>query len=289
MCMAKLQLHMVQHPGLEPNVKHTKGVVQQPIQCPVNTAQQHRRKFMESIGDYVSSNNGVLCSETSFRFWGEYEMESLCCLNPTGPYSHNNPRAMHFPIYPKSKTKGINTDPLVFGDHFYYHLCKFPKRTLNNGDIVLFGTYYGKEFHMDTFFIVKGQIPLADLRKNNQLFARCNPQQPMQAVCGSTGNCGGPQSGAFAYESLSYYDCKEFYSFVPCKPTKGFFGRPVINNYQYLRALPTTKAVFDDVVNQVRKQGFDLGVRLDMPCPSAAISKIAYPIIINTNNNYETK
>ena len=252
---------MVQHPGCEPRVHPTSGV------CPENTSGHHKRKFMQASGDYVDSATLSLQRNKQFRFWGEYEMESMYMCNTKPPfYGHCNPFAVHMPIYPRTKAKYINTDPLVFGERFYYSCCHFPKNTLTKGDVVLFGTYFGanyNEFHLDTFFIVKDTILISTLRKVNKLFDMCTPLKYKT-----------PQK--FAYEAIMYTDGLDYFSFVPCKPKPYFFGRPVIKDWKDLRTLSSTHDVFNEVVNQIKGQQFDLGVRLDVPPTSVSIP---FPLI----------
>ena len=251
---------MVQHPGKEPSLGRHSGT--HPYLLSGNTSAKHHRKFMENNGDYVDSNNN-LKTDASLRFWGEYEMASHYILNPNGPYSHANPKAVHYPIFTFKTSKAINTDPLVFGDYFCYFCCKLPVVPLNSGDIVLFGTYYpkanGSEFHLDTFFIVKERTTMSNLCNQNNVFRAVNKGVCLNGHCCKANN-------SVAYVSFSYYDNHAYYSFVPCKKNNNsFFDRPIINNYECLKTMPDTKSVFDDVVLQVRNQGYDLGVKFHMP------------------------
>ena len=248
---------MVQHPGCEPQVKAPSGT------CLENNdgggcsgcKASHKRKFMQSCGDYVSTSDFKLHENKQIRFWGEYEMDSLYQSNPRPPYNRDNPSAVHLPIFPSVRASILNTDPLVFGDHFYYSCCRFPAKPLVQDDVVLFGTYYptpvGNRFFLDTFFVVRQRISTSILRKSNKLFDLCTPStSPLHN---------------HVYEASMYYENKDYYSFVPCRPLNDFFGRPQINSYNALKKLSSTKDVFDEVVRQVKAQGFDLGVRMNIP------------------------
>jgi len=194
-------LYIVIHPGMEPDV-YKKGNI-----CCKNTSSKHKRKFMEHKGDYIDES-GKKHENQLLRFWGEYE----CCSyyqslgKQVAPY-YDNPNYCHKPIAPISLTVGLNTDPFIFGDEFYYACCKKTNKTnLQYGDIILFGTIFKSqpnkskfELHLDTFFVVdKEEIPA-----NMSAFYIM---------------CMGNYMPIRVHKGILHKNNQQMFSFVPCRP-----------------------------------------------------------------------
>lgn len=215
----------------------------------------HRRKFMIAEGQYVIG--GALSVPQELLFWGEWEPDSKIVAT----YSVSDP--VIFPTYLHSpflrldkKGKVIkfnsklttppiacctgklsptcskvcnqfeNTDPFVFGDCFYYSLCKqetfVSMRSLDVGSIILFGSTIsakrgGPYFALDTVFVVgeKQTYTVDNYKKSLAHFVPSNYDGIMgfnalttkfQFTCYKGATFNAPING--------------MYSFVPCKPAK---------------------------------------------------------------------
>ena len=118
----------------------------------------HRRKYIEVSGNYLTSLNSQPKTVDKLYFWGEWEAPSRCrqinepCAD--GPHYIFNPHyTLPVPI------NAANTDPFVFGNQFYYCICKQAHytslRNLEPGDVILFGSCKNKQFVLDTLFVIK--------------------------------------------------------------------------------------------------------------------------------------
>ena len=143
---------------------------------------RHQRKVLKVNGQCV--DGGKIVKDTLI-FWGEWEADSRAV--PISPMpSLSDPNVAHYlhtpelrldrttgkPVYPKPGQPGVNTDPLVFGDAFYYSCCQqlrsYKKsgitsatalHHLERGSIILFGSPYNvnkpnQGFLLDTVFVV---------------------------------------------------------------------------------------------------------------------------------------
>ena len=143
-----MQIIQFLHPGAEHNCQTGSNW---------NTS-SHKRKYIELSGKYLADLKSEPISAEKLYFWGEWEAQSHCrAINapiPNGPEFIFNP-FYHLPL----PVNAANTDPFVFGNQFYYCICKqahYPSlRSLKPGDILLFGSCKNKEFVLDTVFVVK--------------------------------------------------------------------------------------------------------------------------------------
>lgn len=121
----------------------------------------HRRKYLELSGKYLADLKSEPISAEKLYFWGEWEAQSHCrAINAPIP---NGPEFIFNPFYRLPlPVNAANTDPFVFGDQFYYCICKQPHyhslRNLNPGDLILFGSCKNFLFVLDTVFVVKRKI-----------------------------------------------------------------------------------------------------------------------------------
>lgn len=226
-----------------------------------NTRDYHRRKFLEAEGDYVCPDSDVP-QTAKLRFWGEWEPDSYVRkLRGKSPKFLHEPFVTYpLPALPKrvhgascggakaeevstcgggcagsiSKAKQ-NTDPFVFGDSFYYTICKqisgekakpTSLQQLANGSIILFGSRVNKAFALDTVFVVKGGIPYQTDDIVSKLSGKVTEDYPnlMQLSRGLTLTC---------FVGASVSDPKDgMYSFVPCRVSDGGdvgFARPTLS------------------------------------------------------------
>jgi hypothetical protein len=140
----------------------------------------HRRKFLQNQGTWLASP-GITELEGELCFWGEWEPESEVIRTIPEPLPQG-PCWVQRPFYrvPASYADLQNTDPFVF-ERFSYSFClqhttRGPTqlRYLALGSVILFGSYIGGAFAIDTVFVVdhwidhdaatcgevlKGQVP----------------------------------------------------------------------------------------------------------------------------------
>jgi hypothetical protein len=257
----------------------------------------HKRKFVKQPGRYIadsSIHDGVVA------FWGEWEPESRVVKEILNPIP-DGPRYIYEPFYvePASYQGLQNTDPFVFGEHFYYTGCqqrtkKGPTQLhwLSRGSVILFGSCLDKNrFVLDTLFVVDDWI---DHNKNNykkvlgttvsQGYAEVTiaPWYEESSPESESGILNGSQESWRLYSGAGYENSVQgMYSFFPCVPyedgSKGF-ARPVItlpraitnNLCQGKRLNPQSsieevKALWNEVVAQVQEQGLAFGVYAQMP------------------------
>lgn len=253
-----------------------------------NNEPRHKRKFIRQIGWYLENTGDSFDTKPKkgeICFWGEWEPQSKFEL--TGNVYSGTPSLPHAIHYPLFSTRGIgrhNTDPFVFGDHFYYTNCKqqsYPMlRTLTNGSIIIFGSEKNKtDFIIDTVFVIGNRETV----ENYHLHPTDYPTILRQATIDLHG---GLPLDMMLYQG-KMYDFKKHYSkndpytfcFVPCMincDSKGF-ERPVIDwqtfNLQRPGAGTVTREVnyssesdfWHDLVAVLIKQGFSLGIKLEMP------------------------
>lgn len=274
----------------------------------------HLRKFLKHTGRYV--RDGRL-AEGEIVFWSEWEPESEVVSEIQSPLD-GGPRYIYRPFYVKPTSyPGLqNTDPFVFGERFYYTLCRqtssrgttqFPTqlRHLKRGSVILFGSCVRGGFALDTVFVVEDWIEhsranfrarLADAipeAYKDVTVAPCyqepfdgangcapqNPSLPLRLYFGATYD--NPLHGMF-----SFFPCLEYE-----KGVRGF-ARPRISmrgvikdthkqNYKLTLgdSLDDVKALWDEVVSQVEGQGLRLGVFTDIPEEAAGDGAEVRPLV----------
>ena len=89
-----------------------------------NELDKHRRKFIHSTATYVEEI-GQAPKSGPISFWGEWEAQSWAQELALSGES-NRPRLAHYPFLDDTYQgpRNHNTDPFVFGDHFWYTNCK---------------------------------------------------------------------------------------------------------------------------------------------------------------------
>jgi len=228
----------------------------------------HRRKYLTIGGDYLRDLNTVPQND-SLYFWGEWEAQSS--LTTIGSKETDFPETVFSPYYSSVETPEIcNTDPFVFGNTFYYCVCKqghyTSLRDLHKGDVILFGSGKNDQFVLDTLFVVKGfyeyeleEIPTLKSKYNTTFYdVSLAPLHTATCVSAATithkdgicipHNCNEEMERLPSkevkkyriYEAAMYEDRGEFgglFSYVPCLPNangaKGF-KRPSITKVDFI-------------------------------------------------------
>ena len=289
-------IHQVNHPGQELNITYkshkehsydyyffqnstTKGI-RLWNRCFINNKpNSHKRKFIEFKGEYVDSIQNPTEKQGLLRFWGEYEGHSeFELLTPllNVPY-WNNPIAVHRPFFCNQNVNDQNTDPFIFGDNFYYAICKKSNlKKICNGDIILFGSEFGQKgkvkFYLDTLFVVKDSQP-SILSNNYDLIYK---ESTLKRI--GISNC---TNGTLPIHigSKFVHRCN-IYSFFPAKVAvnNNGFGRPIIDTEglglqkpgartgSKSKQLATEESIVDiwnNIGEEVIKKGFVLGTHAD--------------------------
>ena len=256
----------------------------------------HRRKFLLQPGRGLASLEGQPAA-ADLVFWGEYEPPTRL-VKRFEPAGRDEPRFLFAPapvaFYPHDPPL-MNTDPFVFGDRFFYSICKQNNRRgptalqrLARGSVILFGSGRGRDrFVVDTVFVVADYVDwsLANYRERledvvppeyfhstvepiayEMKVRDLTPSQTFRLYIGATFDR--------PYEGM--------YSFFPCRPyrqeAETGFARPILRRPgiitdnltqgQRLNPVPSASAareIWEDVARQVLGQGLLLGVRADLP------------------------
>ncbi len=256
----------------------------------------HKRKFLRQAGRCLAALEAP-AKTADLVFWGEYEpptrlVKTYATPVPDGPQFLFAPAPV--PFHPNDPPL-MNTDPFVFGDRFFYSICKQNNKNgptalqrLARGSVILFGSGKGRsQFVVDTVFVVADYVDwnLSNYRQHLQgvvppeyfhatlepiayeMNVRdLSPSQTFRLYLGATP--AKPYNGMF--------------SFFPCRPArdgaeKGF-ARPVLRRpgiitdslTQGQRLNPTAdpalvRALWKDIARQVLDQGLCLGVQAKLP------------------------
>ena len=225
----------------------------------------HKRKYIEILGHYLQNLESEPKESKPLYFWGEWEAQSNCreIQNPVvnGPnYIFNPYYQLPLPI------NAANTDPFIFGDQFYYCICKQAHytclRDLEPGDVLLFGSCKNRQFVLDTVFVVKNKrqykfsrlsqlrndfnktfseislLPLEQLVSIEQkkIIEHDNICIPLESDDESDYCTSNSEDTYFIYEAVMYRDRNDFqgmFSYAPCltneEEGRNGFARPVID------------------------------------------------------------
>lgn len=256
-----------------------------------NNEKYHKRKFLKHQGWYLENNGNTFDSKLKrgeLYFWGEWEPQSEFELTGN-PYSTQPslPHAIHKPIFSNQRKGKHNTDPFIFGEHFYYTNCK-QKLTGNgskmlklpNNSIILFGSEKNKSaFVIDTVFVVKTSESVENYKTHQNNYPSILREATIDLHSGLA-NWNMLYQGKM-YNFTNHYSNENRYifSFFPCKVGCKITGfeRPIIDWEKFGLQKPGAYTVlkeieycsetcfWNDIVKEIIRQGFSLGIKLDMP------------------------
>jgi hypothetical protein len=257
-------------------------------------ARAHRRKFLSS-GGLLAAGPRDEPREGDIAFWGEWEPESQ--VDPILERVPGGPRWLHRPYYvrPDSYRRDgqvlQNTDPFVFGDTFFYTLCRQVKprdgvwrptflRDLAPGSLILFGSLKGGEFVLDTVYVVAGGV-LHDSRSWESALAGMIPGVYADVTMRPSYEWGDPGKLRLYRAAMYSNPLNGMFSFVPALPldeSEFGFARPAISLPGVVTpglmmgakrtrdlTLDQLRGLWDEVVAQVLAQGLQLAVRIALP------------------------
>lgn len=261
------------HPSPEKPFSIGKGYIQLNNQIirEWNNDECHYRKFICSQGDFVD-NLKSFPQSNNLLFWGEWEGNSFFHKINAGKGS---PNGIHVPFHSISNRGIQNTDPYVFGESFKYAVCSQTgvMYNLSNNSVVLFGTTTKQGFLLDTVFVVKSHKSAKDVKKTD--YTQVYQEETLEQL-GDRYSCSNLTSKNKLYEGQTWWDCNDFFSFVPCKlessnsHERAILKLPCLSNqkvghpYKHFSSM-TSKDVWNEIVDDVLKQGFLLGVKFAEP------------------------
>lgn len=273
MPLLKIQLN---HPGGEKPYKIGNGFqkVNDLIIREWNDEPRHFRKFIENEGEFLSSIGGMP-QKGNLLLWGEWEGNSVFF-----PLSKDNgsPNGIHKPFHSTLIRGSENTDPYIYGEYFKYATCSQSGELvkLMPGSLILFGTTKDIGFELDTVFVVKTFESAQSVFKNKgQNYSKVYHEETLEQL-GETYLGPNHSIEKRLYHGQTWWDNKDYFSFVPCKVDKAeAFQKAILpippmakqkvgHPYQHLNKLDHI-ALWHFIVNEVVKQGFCLGIRFTEP------------------------
>ena len=257
-----------------------------------NQLSSHKRKFIKIKSSYIDSLNDKHLKKSQITFWGEWEAQSKFKKTPNTS-DKDLPFYIHIPCLDESEIllSAHNTDPFVFGENFWYTNCKQWRnkflRKLSNYSIILFGTERANGFNLDTVFVVKESFS-----QNEVLNISKDLPKQLKDTNLMVNDLMIDEDKDFNrfYKGVNFYDNKEFFSYVPCKPYNSLsesHGRPIISWEDFKLQKPGARTVctpilkdkyvenslpieeaknyWEKITNECIKQGFSLGFDLELP------------------------
>jgi hypothetical protein len=252
--------------------------------------QPHYRKFICNSGEFIV-NLKSKPQKGNLLFWGEWEGNSFFTPLIVGS---GTPNGIHEPFH-SIEVRGVqNTDPYVFGDFFKYAICSQNgiMCNLSNGSLILFGTTTNIGFLLDTVFVIKKNESAASVSNSNAInYTNVYREETLEQL-GSIYLGANPSSVNKIYHSQTWWDCDEYFSFVPCKIASSNCYSKAILNFSWMakqkvghpfKHFANRKPIdiWNDIVDSVLKQGFSIGVKLYEPSTNT--------ILTNNQNLFTTK
>jgi len=244
----------------------------------------HYRKFIRNNGYYVNGLDDLKPTPAELFFWGEWEGNSFFNPFPKNDF-RKLPNGLH-KLFHSTVIRGKqNTDPYIYGESFKYCACKQKGKLTNltSNDLILFGTVTPKlnKFYIDTVFVVKGSDPPSHVQATgaaeySQVYKEETLEQLKEYLLTPT-----IENKKKVYLSKTWWDDKNYFSFVPCKlsydnigferlfieldnRTFQFSSNPSGISYLTKCSL-NSKELWKEIVKICLKQGFKLGVKFDEP------------------------
>jgi hypothetical protein len=251
-----------------------------------NSDISHYRKFILNEGEYLETVNDKP-KRNELLFWGEWEGNSF--FNPLNQINKYFPNGIHEPFHSIQIRGHQNTDPYIYGECFYYATCKQKGKrcNLDPGSVILFGSVVkNKGFLLDTVFVVGSKYELAKTVSANKAknYSKVYREETLEQLYNEYLEPN-PSITKRIYHSQTWYDNKEFFSFVPCKirteeTMKGFervlipcnvlpAGISLTSNPQAIKFLSDDPLIIFDIWKAVVKltisRGLYLGIRFTEP------------------------
>jgi hypothetical protein len=271
------------HPGGEPPVRAA-GELEW------NVGKLHKRKFVCSRGDYRTAPDSPTVEGEELVFWGEWEPQSVASRIrhpvPDGPVW------VHAPFFdpPAPDEWAQNTDPFVFGPQFQFTGCQQHVQghqtqlaRLRRGSVILFGSGKGRQFVLDTVFVVGDRA--IDHRSGNQTAVLdgqiASEYRQVTIDRWYAGYVPRDQIHRLYFGATPEQNVGGMFSFFPCKRhnnASNGFARPRIRvdghvtqtatqkfKRSYISGIDHAAELWRDVVDQVLAADLRLGVRADLP------------------------
>jgi hypothetical protein len=244
----------------------------------------HFRKFIQNFGHYVNGLKDLQTSQDDLYFWGEWEGNSIFNPFPRADF-RILPNGLHKPFHSTFIRGSQNTDPYIFGDNFKYCVCKQRGRLtyLVLDDLILFGTVLPRlgKFYIDTVFVIKDHNLSSNVQTTrgvlySQVYIEETLEQLHEYLKPPTFT-----NNNRVYHSKTWWDDKNYFSFVPCKLSYDNIGFERLfielsNEIFQLSRNPTGKSFLErctlssqdlwkEIVRISLEQGFKLGVKFDEP------------------------
>ena len=256
----------------------------------------HKRKFLKQTGRFLSALDAKPAA-ASLVFWGEYEPPTRLLKTFPEP-GLDGPRFLFAPSPRPFYTNDpplMNTDPFVFGDHFFYSICKQNSKNgptamqrLTRGSVILFGSGRARSrFVVDTVFVVADYVDWT-LANYRECLKSVVPPEYFHSTLGPIAyemqvrDLSPSQSFRLYIGATFEKPCEGMFSFFPCqlyqKDLAKGFPRPTLRREgiitdnltqgQRLNPTPDFEAVremWTDVAHQVLDQGLYLGIQAELP------------------------
>lgn len=239
-----------------------------------NNDSHHYRKYIINEGEYLSSLFRKP-KRSQLLFWGEWEGNSVFTSINNGK---NSPCGIHKPFHSLLIDGRQNTDPYVFGDYFKYVTCSQSGKLCNlmKNSLILFGTTKEIGFELDTVFVVKTHESSQSIFTNNaENYSKIFREETLEKL-GNIYLGPNPSKKKNLYHGQTWWDNKDYFSFVPCQTSNiGGFKKVILpippmtkqkigHPYKHFYNIHHYK-LWELVVNEVFEQGFSLGIRFEEP------------------------
>jgi hypothetical protein len=220
MALLAVQLN---HPGSQKPFKIGKGYVKNgdAIVREWNSDRSHYRKFLEVEGQFIGLAGDKPISE-KLHLWGEWEGHSF--FSPLQGY---DPNGIHRPVHDVGRVGSQNTDPYIYGPNFYYAVCKQRGQLtrLEPGSLILFGSSFKGGFALDTVFVVDSWETVHEVAKSGDSAYSSIYREATLERLGDIYSAPAPRSALRLYGSRTYQQDPNLFSYVPCKPLRGYHGQ----------------------------------------------------------------
>ena len=242
----------------------------------------HVRKFVRSEATLFHPDGET--SQEDAVFWCQWEPPSEVIHSYERPVP-DGPRRLHRPLLEPHPGGVQGNDPLVFGQSFVYSNCQQIKRpdlaSLQPGSVVLFGSYRGGQFLLDTCLVVAERYVYSPGLDHSEL----PPNQLFRDTTLSTLQDNPHARGEYLryYRGRTPQEDRQFFSFVPALPASRAegFARPTVEHPVYItpnlqrgakhgRTSPSDAArVWQSVRDQVFAAGLCLAANIAEPTEPA--------------------